>query len=463
MNDLDLCFMPATTLVELIKSRQLSPVELMENTLSRLDTIEPHINGFIHRADDTSMEAARDAERRLLAGDKLGPLHGLPVSVKDLIEVAAMPCSYGSMTLQDNVASADAPSVERLRHAGAIIIGKTTTSEFGYRGYTKSLVHGNTKNIWDLGKTPGGSSGGAVSSVAAGVTALALGTDGGGSIRAPAAFTGLVGVKAQFGRVPFSPPSTTPTLAHVGPITRNTGDARLLLSVIAGADQRDHNSLLPEVSLLKSFGSAGHLRIAYSPTLGYARVDPEIAAVVDAAVCRLQDEFTQIETVLDVCPDPAEILATEFVAGCSARLGMQVDDTPELIDPPLLSAIKSFRMQTAGDYASVIRERLRHRQTMYRFFQRYDVLITPTTPVAAWPIEHEGVPPGYEDAKVWSYFTYPFNLSGQPACSVPCGFSAGGLPVGLQIAVRPLEEPLLLSMMDSVEAILGISGRPQEV
>jgi Asp-tRNA(Asn)/Glu-tRNA(Gln) amidotransferase A subunit family amidase len=463
MADLDLCYTPVTELVRLIRTREVSPVEVMRNALVRADEVEPHINAFVFLDGERALAEAEAAESAMAGGAPLGPLHGVPVSIKDLIEVAGMPCSYGSLTMTGHVPEHDAPSVARLRRVGAIVIGKTTTSEFGYRGYTKSLVHGNTRNIWDLSRTPGGSSGGAVSSVAAGVTPLALGTDGGGSIRSPAAFTGLVGVKAQFGRVPVYPASATPTLAHVGPFARTAADAALALQVTAGADLRDHTSLLPDLGDFA--GAAGDLsggrklRIAFSPTLGYGRVDRDVDAIVAAAVARLAGVAPGIEIVDEVCPDPAAILATEFIAGCSARLGDLVDTSPKLIDPPLLEAIRQMRRRSADDYARILRRRFEHRDVMRRFFERYDILLTPTTPCAAWPIEHEGVPPGHEDATVWSYFTYPFNLTGQPACSIPCGFTAAGLPVGLQIVVRPLKEPLMLSLAQAFELVLGAAGR----
>jgi Asp-tRNA(Asn)/Glu-tRNA(Gln) amidotransferase A subunit family amidase len=461
MADLDLCYSSASELAGRIRTKEVSPVEVVRNALARLDEVEPFINAFVARDDERALEAAAETERAVMRGDATGPLHGVPVSIKDLIEVAGLGCSYGSLTMRDYVAAADAPSVERLRRAGAIVIGKTTTSEFGYRGYTKSLVHGNTRNIWNLETTPGGSSGGAVSSVAAGVTPIALGTDGGGSIRSPASFTGLVGIKAQFGRIPVYPASATPTLAHVGPIARNVEDAALVLAVTSGADLRDHTSLLPDLGELssKSAPELNGLRVAFSPSLGYGRVDAEVAEIVQRAVERLAGELGAVTTVDEVCPDPAHILATEFIAGCSARLGDLVDRSPELIDPPLLGAIRTIRTRTLEDYAGVLRQRLHHRDTVRRFFERFDVLLTPTTPVPAWPIEHEGVPPGHEHATVWSYFTYPFNLTGQPAMSMPCGFTRAGLPVGLQIVVRPREEPLMISVARRAEAVLGEIGR----
>jgi aspartyl-tRNA(Asn)/glutamyl-tRNA(Gln) amidotransferase subunit A len=316
-----------------------------------------------------------------------------------------------------------------LRTAGAIVIGKTTTSEFGYRGYTKSLVHGNTRNPWNLTRTPGGSSGGAVASVAAGVTPVALGTDGGGSVRSPCAFTGLAGIKANFGRVPVWPASATPTLAHVGPIARSAADAALLLRTIAGPDDRDPFSLAPPILPEPHEGSLRGLRVAFSPTLGYAHVDRPVADIVAAAVERLRVVLPTIDLVDSVCPDPAEILAAEFIGGCSARLGDLVDAQPELIDPPLHAAIMEFRASTSDGFTRLLRRRLEHRETLLRFFENYDILLTPTAPCLAWDIDN-GLPAGFEAATVWSYFTS--SSAKQPYMHVP----SSQRPPGQSASVR---------------------------
>lgn len=448
----------AGDLVERIARREISPVELVEASLARLEETEPTLNAFVAVDREGAMAAAARAEHAVQAGEALGPLHGVPVSVKDLIDVAGLPARYGSLTLQGQVAGADAPSVARLRAAGAIIIGKTATSEFGYRGYTKSLVHGNTANPWDPTCTPGGSSGGAVASVAAGVTPLALGTDGGGSIRSPAAFTGLVGIKAQFGRVPVWPPSATPTLAHVGPFGRSMADATLLLKVIAGPHPGDPFSFLPKMEAPPVGKALADLRVAFAPTLGYGHVDGPVAETVAAAVAKLCNAMPGIETVDTVCPDPADILAAEFIGGCSARLGDAVERTPELIDPPLLDAIRAFRQMHADAYTRLLRQRLDHREHLRRFFERYDVLLTPTTPCLAWDLKR-GVAPGLESAKVWSFFTYPFNLTGQPAASIFCG-QADDLPVGLQIVVPACAEGRLIALLQLAEDMLGRAPTP---
>jgi aspartyl-tRNA(Asn)/glutamyl-tRNA(Gln) amidotransferase subunit A len=373
--------------------------------------------------------------------------------VKDLIDVAGLPAEYGSLTLKGNIAAADAPSVERLRRAGAIILGKTTTSEFGYRGYTKSLAHGNTRNPWNLTRTPGGSSGGAVASVAAGITAIALGTDGGGSIRSPCALTGLVGIKPTSARIPVWPASATPTLAHVGPVARNVADAVLLLHTCAGPDRRDPFSLMAPIGDEPPPAAIRKLRVAFSPTLGYAKVDAAVSTSVAAAVKLLEGAFANIERIEAVCEEEGDVLGAEFIGGCSARLGDLVESHPETIDQPLLAAIRDFRHITADSYTRLLRRRLAHRERMREFFERFDILLTPTTPCTAWSID-AAVPPGHEIG-VWSYFTYPFNLSGQPSASLPCGSSPEGLPIGLQLTAPLCGEGMLIGAMRFAETALA--------
>ena len=454
--DAELCGLDAGALQAAFRARRLSPVEVIDNALARMDETEPALNAFVARCDAQARAEARAAEARHRAGVPLGPLDGVPVSVKDLIEVAGMPCSYGSRSMLGHVPRADAPSVARLRAAGAIVVGKTATSEFGYKGYTESPVHGVTRNPRDLARTPGGSSGGAAASVAAGVTPIALGTDGGGSIRSPAALTGLVGIKAQFGRVPVWPASATPTLAHVGPLARTVADARAVLEVIAGPDRRDHSSLLP--AMLPATPVTG-LRVAFSPTLGYGRVLPEVAGPVAAAVDVLRGLWPGMAEIEAPFPDPAEILAVEFIGGCSARLADTLASAPETIDPPLRAAIAALSARSAADYARVVAERMEHRARLAHLFEGIDLLLTPTTPTPAWPLG-SGVPPGFEDATVWSYFTYPFNLTGQPAASLPCGLTVSGLPVGLQIVAPPQCEAMLCAALAAAEQALSLPPRP---
>ncbi len=447
----ELSRLDATVLVALIARRQISPVEVVDAALARLDETEPALNAFAAVDADGARRAARAAERAVMRGDALGPLHGIPVSVKDMIDVAGLPARYGSLLMKDNVARADAPSVERLRRAGAIIIGKTTTSEFGYHGNTRSLIQGATHNPWNLALTPGGSSGGAAASVAAGVTAVALGSDAGGSIRAPASLTGLVGLKASFGRVPVWPASSAPMLTHVGPMTRSVADAALMLSAIAGPDRRDPFSLLPPIGAEPDEWSVRSLRVAFSPTLGFARLDPPVGRVVAAAVEKLRPIFRRIEDVAEVCPDPSEFHRAIFLGGISARLGDLVTTSPELIDPPLVGFIRRFREMSVDTYTRLRRRQFEFRDTLRLFFERYDLLLTPTMPCTAWDVD-QASPPGYDNML---YFTRPFNQTGQPAAAVPCGLTEDKLPVGIQVTAALGEDARLLAALRVIEAALG--------
>ena len=283
-------YMTAAELKGLLAARSISPVELVEDTLARQEALEPQINAFVTRTPDVALAAAREQEKAIAAGEG-GAIAGLPVSVKDLVAMAGVPWTFGSRPFADNVVDFDAPAVERIREAGGCIVGKSTTSEFGCKAVCDSPLTGITRNPWNLAKTPGGSSGGAGASVAAGLTPFALGTDGGGSVRIPSALCGLFGIKAQFGRVPVFPVSAAPTLAHVGAMARTVRDAALLLGAMAGHDRRDAFGVaepLPDF-LAACDASAKGLRIAWSPTFGYAEPEPEVAALCEAAARRFEE------------------------------------------------------------------------------------------------------------------------------------------------------------------------------
>jgi aspartyl-tRNA(Asn)/glutamyl-tRNA(Gln) amidotransferase subunit A len=442
-----------------IAHREISPVEAVDAALSRLEAIQPALNAFIFINADGARSAAREAEAALTRGEPLGPLHGVPISVKDLIEVAHLPVQYGSLTMKGNVAEVDAVAVERLRKAGAIILGKTATPEFGYTGITKSPLHGITRNPWNIALTPGGSSGGATASVAAGVTPIAIGTDGGGSIRIPSAFSGVVGVKAQYARVPMWPAGVNPTILHTGPIARSASDAALLLGVIAGPDRRDSFSLQAPLGQEADTQALRTLRIAFSPTLGAGKVDAAVADTVAAAVTRLQVVFPLIETVSDDFPNAAEFHASIFYAGISARFGDLVERSPDLIDPPLLAGVKRFREMSVDRYTRLVRRQVEYRDIMGRFFERYDLLLTPTVPCIAFSAEQAGAPGGLD----YGYFTRPFNHTGQPAASIPCGLTTDSLPVGLQIVAQSGGEATLIAAMRAAETVLRRLATPIQI
>jgi len=465
--DLDLCYAGVDELARLLRRRSVSAVEVTRNALVRLNETNPDLNAFTHVDADGALATAHNCDTRIARSirhrEPISPWCGVPVSVKELIEVRGLPCRYGSRTMVDHVPRDDAPSVARLRAAGAVILGMTNTSEFGFRGYTDNLLHGVTRNPWDLGRTPGGSSGGAASSVAAGITPVAVATDGGGSIRNPASFTGLVGIKPQFGRVPVYPPSATPTLAHVGPMSRSAADAARLLRLLAGPDPRDWTSLQPSIDDLPGFLETRPLRVAFSPTFGYGRIEPEVREVVSVAVAKLDRALGPVEVQETICEDESELLLTEFIGGCSARLGDAVIERPGDIDPLLLKLILAFRERSVESYTSLLRRRASFRDHMRLFFDRWDVLISPMTPCTAWRIG-ERAPAGYESYRLWTFFGYPFNLTGQPAGTLPCGYTPSGLPVGLEVVVKPQRENLLMGLLLEAEMVLGANGvRPRSV
>lgn len=440
----DFDFMTALELRRLIAARAISPVELTERALARAEASQASLNAFCHLVPEEARSAARRAEEAVMRSAPLGLLHGLPVSVKDLIAVGGQPYASGSRAMASNIAAADAPAVERLRAAGAIIIGKTTTSEFGAKPVGDSPLTGITRHPWDLAKTPGGSSAGAAASVAAGITPFALGTDGGGSLRIPAALTGLVGFKAQFGRVPVWPTSATPTLAHVGALARNVADAALLTTAVAGHDPRDPFAVAgPVPDLLGAVkASIAGIRVAWSATLGYARPNPEVAAIARAAAMALADQgaiVEEVETVLE--SDPAALWTAEFYAGIGTRLRGVLESRRDLLDPAVADVLDAALGQEMRAYYETVFARYALRDRMVNFFTGYDVLVSPTLPISSLEASRN-IPEGLEDRSLvsWAFYTYPFNLTGQPAASVCAGIASDGMPVGLQIVGRTLGE-----------------------
>jgi aspartyl-tRNA(Asn)/glutamyl-tRNA(Gln) amidotransferase subunit A len=439
-----------------IVRKEVSAVEVMAETISRMEALEPALNAFVTPMPEQAMETARTADRILAGGGKPGPLHGIPISVKDLINVGGVRTTFGSRTMENNVVKDDAPSVERARAAGACIIGKTTTTEFGCKaGGSDSPLSGVTRNAWDTSKTTGGSSAGAATSVAAGVTPFALGTDGGGSIRIPASFCGVFGMKAQFGRVPVFPASATPTLGHVAPMSRSVRDAALLLGIVSGFDARDPASISgPVPSYLAACDSpVEDMRVAWSPTLGYARPVPEVLEITEEAARAFEDFGCSVELVEEVMDDPVDLWNAEFYAGAGTRLKDALRNSPELIDPAVVDILQGTLRVTLEEYYSKVFARYELREKVRRFFESYDLLLTPTLPVPPFGAGVD-VPPELPERSIvsWVYYTYPFNLTGNPAASIPCGFTEEGLPVGLQMVAGTNRETDLLRAAAAFEA-----------
>ena len=449
-------FRPALEIVDEIKSGHAAPSDIARATLDHVQEVDPVLNAFTHLDPDTVMAEAKVLDDRLAAGEDLGPLGGLPIPIKDLIAVKDMPLEFGSRTMRGNISVLDAPSVERLRAAGAVILGKTTTSEFGCKGTTEGPHSGITRNPWDTVKTTGGSSGGAAALAAAGVSPVTIGTDGGGSVRIPASFCGLFTIKAQFGRVPIHPVSATHSLAHVGPLSRSVRDAALVLSVIAGPDSRDHTSMMgpPPDFLAACDREPGPLRVVYSPTFGYAKPDPDVTKIAAAATGRLAEAGCEVDVVDELFPDPVNIWASEFYAGVATRLKDALETRPEDLDPVVLRLMDWVTGLDLATYYSAVFDRFSLRERVRGIFEKYDIIASPTLPVPAFDVGLE-VPPGYEDrtAVDWVYYTYPFNLTGHPAVSINAGFTDEDLPVGLQLVGKPLAEETLFSLSAAFEAL----------
>ncbi len=441
-SELDL--MTAVELRGKIARREISAVEVTRRALEKAQATQSSLNAFFFLMPDEAMAAAQAADEAVRRGAPLGSLHGVPVSVKDLIALGGQRYAFGSRAMADNIATADAPSVERVKRAGAIVIGKTTTSEFGCKAVGDSPLTGITRNPWNLAKTPGGSSAGAAASVAAGVTPLALGTDGGGSVRIPGSLTGLATIKGHFGRIPVWPVSATTTLAHVGPMTRTVEDAAILFMTCAGYDPRDPYSVAGDVPDLLAACKADvkGLRVAYSPTLGYAKCDAEVLRVIEAAVKQFENLGCHVEQVDRVfAADPVDIWSAEFYAGAGTRLRPFLENKRELLDPAVADILDQALRQELRDYYARVFERYALRDALNPFFERYDVLLSPTLPVTSLDAG-KNVPDHLRDRNLvsWVYYTYPFNVTGQPAATVCAGIATDGMPVGLQIVGRALGE-----------------------
>lgn len=439
----------ARDLIAEVKSGHASPSEIAGAVLSDIEALNPRLNCFAWFDGDAVIDQAKGLDGRLAKGEVLGPLAGLPVAIKDLIAMKGAPTAFGSRLMAGNVIDADAPSTERIRAAGAVMLGKSTTSEFGCKAVGDCPATGITRNPWDLQTTPGGSSAGAAALASAGITPVAMGTDGGGSVRIPASLTGLFAIKAQFGRVPVWPVSATASLAHVGPLSRDVRDAALMMGVISGFDARDPAAVagpLPDY-----LGACGRdprgLRVLYSETFGYATPDPEVAGLCRDAVKRLEALGCVVEERDHLFDDPADIWASEFYTGVGTRLKDALDNRRDDIDPGVAAALdKALACEVYG-YNAKLFERFDFREKVRGLFETYDVIASPTLPATGVPVGHD-TPKGLEHRSPidWVFYTYPFNLTGHPAVSVNAGFTRAGHPTGLQLAGRPLAEETLFTI-----------------
>ena len=463
--DNEICRMDALTLAARIRAKDVSAIEVTEAVLRRMAILEPHIHAFCTPTPEVARAAARAVDARIAAGQDAGALGGVPIGIKDLVATKGILTAMGSPLYRDFIPDEDDIVVERLKAAGAVIIGKTNVPEFGYSGVGHNPVFPTTRNPWNTALTSGGSSAGSGASVAAGVAPFAIGSDGGGSVRIPSAHCGLFGIKASMGRVALYPGcrderypgvSSWESLEHIGPMSRTVADAALMLNVIAGPDPRDRYSIpAADYDYIEATkGDIKGLRIAYSEDWGYAAVDPEVRRVVSDAVAVFERDLgCTVERADPGWEDPMQTFwalvaaDTDLVGMRRMMKGREHEMSPHLVD--LLQ-----RPWTAEEFTDARIGRQRVCNLMWRFMAKYDLLLTPTLAVSPFPVHMQG--PEVIDGRMvrpaaWLCFTFLANMTGQPAATIPAGFTHDGLPVGLQIIGRHLDDKTVLRASGAFE------------
>jgi aspartyl-tRNA(Asn)/glutamyl-tRNA(Gln) amidotransferase subunit A len=460
----EICAMPATDLAAAVRAGEISPVDVVQAVSDRMDSVEPVLHAFCTPTLDLARQQAADLADRIAAGGEVGPLAGVPVGIKDLVATKGIRTAMGSRAYEAFVPDEDDIVVERLKAADAIIIGKTNVPEFGYSGVGHNPVFETTRNPWNPAMTPGGSSAGSGAAVAAGMGPIAVGSDGGGSVRIPSAHCGLFGMKASMGRVPLYPGcrderypgvSSWESLEHIGPMTRTVADSALMLSVMAGPDPRDRHTIpTSDVDWIGCLsGDIQGLRVAFSPDLGYVAVDPAVREVVQNAVTVFEEDLgCHVEQADPGFDDPYAafwgIVALDTDLRGMRRLAAENEMSPHLVE--FLA-----RPWTAEDLTDAVMTRKAVNNKMWRFMADYDLLLTPTLTVPPFPVHMQG--PEKVDGRMvpsfqWLSFTLPINMTGQPAATVPAGWTQDGLPVGLQIVGRHLQDETVLRAAAAFEA-----------
>ena len=455
MNLSDLCYTPASELTGMMIQKKISPVELMEAVITRVNEINPRLNAICTFTPEKALEEAKQAEDAVQQGRPLGPLHGIPVTIKDLVFTSGIRTMGGSRIFENRIPEFDGVVVTRLQQAGGISLGKTTTPEFGWKGCSESPLTGISHNPWKEGMNAGGSSTGAAICAAAGMGPLHQGSDGAGSIRMPAGFCGVYGIKPSYGRVPYFPQNNNDSISHLGPITRTVTDAALMLEVMAGPDDRDMTSLpeKPEYLTKLNKGISG-LKVAWSPDLGYLPVDQEVAVPVAKAVKVFEELGCHVEEVDPGWGDQREMELFFWSSNFAGNLGHELEKWENQMDPGLVACIRDGQHYTAAEYVQMKQRRVDYYSRVQPFFDKFDLLLTPTLSVAAFPVERI-IPEHWEqhpwDWIRWAGFSYPFNLTWMPAATCPCGFTKDGLPVGLQIVAGRFHELRVLQASRAFE------------
>lgn len=468
----DICFMSACDMAEKIKTQELSAREITEIFIERIEKLNPIINAYCTPTLELARDMAKEADERVKRGEKLGTLNGVPISIKDETEVEGVRTTFGSKLFEFNKPRRDDIVVKRARKAGAIILGKTNTPAFGYKGETDNLIFGVTRNPWNLEKTPGGSSGGAAAAVASGLSPLAIGSDGGGSIRIPSSFCGTFGLKPTFGRVPQSNMlllGYLGTFVHKGPIVRFVKDAALLLDVLVGEHFSDRYSLpKPNYSYLEKLDDIPKkLKIGYSLDLGFAEIlDSEVEKFVLDAIHKLEQLNWSVDKSEVKIKDPESLFWTLWTSGFGYTFKPFLKRWKDKMDPEFVEIIKIGLNYSATDLkmAEVQREAIYINTS--RLFKDFDIIVTPTVACSAFEIGKSGI---YDREALksdvlinekrtsllgWLPFTYPFNISGHPAASIPCGLSKEGLPIGMQVVGKRFDELTVLQVSKAFENLV---------
>jgi aspartyl-tRNA(Asn)/glutamyl-tRNA(Gln) amidotransferase subunit A len=470
----DLAYTPASELAALIRARELSPVELMRDTLERIERSQPILNAFITLAPDSAMAGAREAEAAVMRGDELPPLHGLPLAVKDLVATAGIRTTWGSRIFADHVPDTDTVAVSRLKRAGAIVVGKTTTPEFGQQCLTQAPLFGRTRNAWSAERTSGGSSGGSAVAVAAGLVALAVATDGGGSTRIPAACNGVVGFKQGLGVVPQEyAQDGFGNISYVTPTTRTVLDTALMLDAMAGPEPRDPLTVArPQPGYAAGLDGAESMegtRIGWRPLLGNAKLAAEVRAACEKAVAALADLGAETSEHTAPFENPEAVWFVNNGAYRMAQYGHHIARHRDIMCPTFVRQMDRVKSYSAAELYEAIFQRTRLYRQVQSWFDDVDIVAMPTISRTALPIEQDFFGPIEIDGEdvpnlraAWYPYTMPFNLTGNPAVSLPCGFASDGLPIAIQLVGRCGEDLRLLRAAAAFERAMPWAGRRAE-
>lgn len=470
MSDTDLAYLPATEIRSMIAEKKVSSVEMTKLYLERIDALDSQFNSYLTVTSDLALEMAEEADRAVARGEDLGPLHGLPISIKDLEMTEGVRTTSGSLIFADRIAAYDSVVVERVKKAGAVILGKTNTPEYGLLGHTENRLGDHCRNPWNTETTTGGSSGGAGASVAAGLCALATGSDGGGSIRIPAGFCGIYGIKPTQGRISYYlGPGADPAanlFSQPGPMTRTVEDSAVLLQVLAGRDPRDPGALRDKPDDYVAALSRGveGMRIGWSADFGFAAVEPEIRDTAAEAARAFEDLGAVVEEIDLVLDTPFEHFWPLFTAIMYARVAGVFDDNRDKLSWYALESLETGKNITGAEFVNALGYVDVMKSQFADAFDEYDLILTPTLATPAFPVGEPPAKIGGQDVHwFWGYtpYTMPINMIGSTAASIPCGFSSDGLPIGLHIiGAQGAESTVFAASAAFEEARPWIQHRP---